>query len=227
MHMIAIGHRGAAGYEPENTLRSFAKALALHADMLECDVHLSRDGELIVLHDGTLDRTTDGCGPVSRYTVTELRRMDAGKGEHVPTLREVAVLAAEKVPLNIELKGDGSGAAVARFIGECVKKGRSAEDFIISSFRRGELEAFRRSNKDVRIGVLMSGIPGPLIDAAKELGAYSVNPHYRFVTRKFMGDAHKAGFKVFPWTIDEPEDIARMRALGADGVFSNFPDRVK
>ncbi len=227
MHMVAIGHRGAAGYEPENTLRSFKKALALRADMLECDVHLSKDGELIVIHDGTLDRTTDGRGPVTRYTAAELRRMDAGEGEYVPTLREVVALIAKKVPLNIELKGTGSGAAIARFIAERMKEGWDAEDFIVSSFRRSELEAFRRLNKDVRIGVLVSGIPGPLIPAAKELGAYSINPYRCFVTRKFVGSAHKAGLKVFSWTVDEMEDIARMRALGVDGVFSNFPDKVK
>lgn len=132
--VVKVGHRGAAGHEPENTLRSFRRAMELGADMVELDVHLCGSGELVVIHDETVDRTTDGTGEVAKMTLDEMRALDAGKGERIPTLQEVIDLATGRMDINIELKGLGTAGPALEHIEDAVDNGWEISGFHASSF---------------------------------------------------------------------------------------------
>lgn len=221
---LCIGHRGACGHEPENTLRSIRRALDLGAHGIEIDVRLG-GGELVVLHDATLDRTTNGHGYAFRKSLTELRALDAGHGERIPTLREVFETVDRRAFINIELKGRLTARPVRALIEEFV--GRHAwapENFLVSSFHRAELRHFIKSG--IPIGLLVARPTRFYHITARRLGAWSVNVALRHASGRFVRDAHARGFKVLVYTVNTPADIARMRQLQVDGVFSDFPERV-
>ena len=225
--MLRIGHRGACGYEPENTLRSFNRALQLDVDMIELDVHVCRSGELVVIHDEKVDRTTNGKGYVADQTLDELRVLDAGKGERIPTLPEVLDLVDRKAQVNIELKGVGTAKPVSELLEKYVREfGSSYDDFLISSFKHDELQEFRRLSRESRIGVLTMGISAGVVEFAEKVAAYSINMYKEFVTKELVDDIHKRGMKVLVWTVNDVEDIEKMRRMGVDGIFSNYPDRI-
>lgn len=224
---LKIGHRGASGYEPENTLRSFKRAIELGADMIELDVHVCKSGELVVIHNEKADKTTDGVGYIANKTFKELRKLDAGKGEKIPTLSEVLNLVNKKVKVNIELKGKNTARPVFELIENYIKeKDWSYEDFLVSSFNQHELLEFNKLNSKIKIGVLNIGI---LIDFAKfaeKVNAYSINPSMDFIDQDLVDDAHKRNMKVFVWTVNDQDDIQKIKALGVDGIFSDYPDRL-
>ena len=224
--VLRIGHRGAPAYEPENTLRSFQKALQLGADMIECDVHLCRTGELVVIHDTSVRRTTNGRGRISGLSQKELATLDAGKGEHVPTLAEVIELVNKKIPINIELKSDNSGKAVALLLTQYIAKGWNPEHFIVSSFMYRELRIFVSHMPSVRVGILGEVVRKKMLSVADALHAYSLHLHYPHITREVVENLHARGYQVFVWTVDGPEDIARMKQMGVDGIYSNAIDRI-
>ena len=225
--MIKFGHRGAMGYEPENTLISFKKGLELNVDAVELDVYVCKTGELVVIHDDKVDRTTNGTGYVIEKTFEELRSLDAGKGEKIPTLQEVLDLIDKKVKINIELKGANTAKPVAGLVDQYIKeKGWSVAHFMISSFNHYELKIFNDLNPEVRIGALITGIPIGYAEFAEKVNASSVNLCIEFINQEFVDDAHKRGLQVYVWTVNDEDDIATMKALGVDGMFSNFPDRL-
>ncbi|EKE18480.1 MAG: hypothetical protein ACD_9C00322G0002 [uncultured bacterium] len=222
-----IGHRGAMGYAPENTLNSFAKALDLGVDMVELDVYISIDGELVVIHDDKVDRTTDGKGYVIEKTFSQLRNLDAGNGQKIPTLKEVFDLVDRKAEINIELKGSNTAQSVSVLIEEYVKeRGWKYEDFLVSSFNHYELKKFHELIPEIRIGALITGIPVGFAEFAERVNAWSVNLCMEFINKEMVDDAHARGMKVFVWTANDSDDIEKMKLLGVDGIFSNFPDRL-
>lgn len=222
---ILIGHRGAMAIEPENTLRSFAEALKHpFVKMVELDVYCLPTGELVVIHDDDLDRTTNGKGPVMKATFSHIRSLDAGKGEKVPTLEEVLDLIDKKVAVNIELKGPDTEVAVKECINRYLKKGWTTDHFLVSSFDHIQLEKFHNIMPEIRIGVLVDGTLVGHAQYAEQMGAYSINPSTVYVTEDLVKDAHKRGLKVFVWTIKTPADAKRMKALGIDGIFVNDPE---
>jgi glycerophosphoryl diester phosphodiesterase len=157
----------------------------------------------------------------------ELRKLDAGKGEKIPVLGEILDLINKKVKVNIELKGEGTAKPVFKFIEKYVKeKGWSYEDFLISSFNHYELKEFSELNSVIKVGALIAGIPIGFAEFAEKVNAFSVNPSLHFINRDFVEDAHKRGLKVFVWTVNDISDIEKMKRLGVDGIFSNFPDRI-
>jgi glycerophosphoryl diester phosphodiesterase len=224
--VVKVGHRGAAGHEPENTLRSFRRAMDLGADMVELDVQFCGSGELVVIHDETVDRTTDGTGEVAKLTLDELRVLDAGRGERIPTLREVIDLATGGIDINIELKGPGTAAPALEHIERALDRGWKISGFHVSSFRLEELSSIRELSGDVRTGVLYALDDGGIMDFAERNEAYSLNPHHRTVTPDLVEGAHDRGLKVFAWTVNEPKDIARLKGLGVDGIISDYPNRI-
>ncbi len=225
--VLRIGHRGAMGYEPENTVRSFRKALELGCDMVELDIHACKTGELVVIHDPTLERTTNGKGPVRERTLDELRSLDAGKGERIPLLEEVLNLVQGKAAVNIELKGAVTARPLSRLIDRlCNEKGWSSETFLVSSFDHEELSAFRKLDPETPVGILFDENPPGLLEFALSLQAHSLHPSYRIVTPELVNAAHEQKIKVYAWTVDEPDDIEKMKRLNVDGIFSNFPDRI-
>ncbi|MFH1714033.1 MAG: glycerophosphodiester phosphodiesterase family protein [Candidatus Nealsonbacteria bacterium] len=224
---LKIGHRGACGYEPENTMASFKKALELGVDAIEFDVYTLKDGQTVVFHDDTLDRTTNGTGMIMDKTFKEIRQLDAGKGEKIPTPEEALDLIDKKVLVNIELKGEKTAKPTLNIIEKYIKeKGWSYDDFIVSSFNIKELRDFRSLNKDIRIGICFSDKPKSYDHLVKELNAYSVNPNKEWLTKEFIDKAHEKGLKVFSYTVNEMDDISRLKGFGIDGIFSNYPDRL-
>ena len=226
-----IGHRGAMGYAPENTLLSFEKAIELNVNMIELDVHRCKSGEVVVIHDDSADRTTNGTGPVKQKTLEELETLDAGGGEHIPTLAEVLDLAEGRVRVNIELKGEGTAGPVSEMIDTCIRDSSwEYDDFLISSFSRTELAAFRGCNPDVPVGVLLADIVADrtpsLYEFTREIKAVSVHPPYRRVNKSFVAEFHEHGLLVYVWTVNDPDAIARMKQAGVDGIISNYPDRL-
>lgn len=223
---IRIGHRGAAGHEPENTLRSFQKALDCGVDMIELDVHLSASGDLIVIHDATLERTTNGHGNVHDYTTHELTRYDAGDGEYVPTLEQVIALVNKRVIINIELKGDGTDVAVANLLLQYIAQGWDPNLFLVSSFDHTMVLRFHELLSAVPVSALLEGIPVTLAAYAHDCGAQAIGIYKESISQAYIDDAHARGLKVYVYTVDSPDEIAQIKAMGVDGIFSNYPDRL-
>ena len=224
--LLCLGHRGAAGHEPENTLRSVRTALELGANGIEVDVHLA-EGHLLVIHDHTLDRTTNGSGAVAKKTFDYLRSLDAGRGERIPTLEEVIETVNRQALINVELKGSGTAAPVVRLIDRYVQeRGWRYEDFLVSSFDHAQIQTAKKLRPEIRIGALIDKVPRGLAAFAEQMGAWSLHPGKRCVTPELVADAHRRGLKVFVFTINQPAEIAAMAALGVDGVFTDFPERV-
>jgi glycerophosphoryl diester phosphodiesterase len=220
---LIFGHRGARGHEPENTLLSIRRALELGANAIEIDVWFV-DGELIVFHDAKLDRTTNGHGYLSRKSFAYLRSLDAGKGERIPTLREVFETVDRRAVIDIELKGRRTAGPVRALIAEFIdRNGWRYEDFIVSSFLRSELRAI--SEPRIPRALLVARPTRLHVLSARRLGACAVNPALRFVTRRFVEEAHRRGLRVFVYTVNASKDIARMREIGVDGIFTDFPER--
>ena len=223
--LLCIGHRGAMGHAPENTLLSFKKALELGASCVEGDVYYV-DGHLMVMHDDRLERTTNGSGFLMDHDFDELRSLDAGDGEKIPTLEEVFETVDLRAGVNIELKGSGTAGPVVDFIAARRKDGWRDDLILVSSFNHTELEAVHRMDPQIKLGVLISGPTVDAVGVAVALGAYSVHFPLKSIDRGLVDDAHSRGLRVFVFTVNDPDDIRRMDGLGVDGVFTNYPERV-
>jgi glycerophosphoryl diester phosphodiesterase len=232
---ILIAHRGASEKEPENTLASFKRALNFpFTKMIELDVYAIPSGEVVVIHDNKVDRTTNGKGYVMESSFEYLRSLDAGyrrgqikssrRREKIPTLNEVLDLVAAKVKVNIELKGENTAEPVKKVIAEYLKKGWKHEDFLVSSFHHEELRKFKRLMPRIPVGVLFVGVPLGYAAYAQRLKAYSFNLSIEFINQQIVDDAHRRGIKVFCWTLEEADEIERMCSLGIDGIFVNDLD---
>lgn len=223
---FCFGHRGARGHEPENTLRSIRTALKLGANGIEVDVYFV-DGQLIVIHYDTLDRTTNGVGPVAEKSFAYLRSLDAGRGERIPVLAEVFDAVNRRAVINVELKGPNTAAPVVQLIKQYIQeRGWRVEDFLLSSFDHAQIQAAKELMPSIRVGALIEKAPSELAAFAERLGAWSLHPGKRCVTPELVADAHRRGLKVFVFTINRSSEIASMSALGVDGVFTDYPDRV-
>lgn len=223
--LLCIGHRGAMGHAPENTLLSIRKALELRAPCVEVDVY-SVDGRLVVFHDDRLERTTNGEGYLLEQSFEYLRSLDAGDGQRIPTLEEVCEAVYARACINIELKGPDTAAPLMAFISELIRKGWDRASILISSFDHRQLSEVKRLDADIKTGALTCSLPVDHARFAEDLGAFSVHPSLEFVDRRFIDDAHKRGLRVYVYTVNHPEDILRTQRLGADGVFTNFPERI-
>jgi glycerophosphoryl diester phosphodiesterase len=223
---ICIGHRGAMGHAPENTLLSVKKALALGVKWVELDVY-HVENELVVIHDDRLERTTNGTGYVQEQSLKYIRSLDAGEGEKIPFLKEILDLINGRIGINIELKGVNTAEPVVELIREYLKcEIWNTDKFLVSSFNHHELLKAKQLFPELKIGALMCAIPIDYADFGEKLDAYSVNPSIEFVNKTFVEDAHNRGLKVLVYTVNHPEDIKKMYDLGVDGVFTNYPDRV-
>jgi len=224
--LLCFAHRGASGYEPENTLRAIEKAIALGTDWIEVDVHLA-GGRLVVIHDETLERTTDGTGSVRERSFAYLRSLDAGKGEKIPTLEEVLAAVRSRAGLNIELKAPRTEAAAAHLLEAEIKRGLDPEGIIVSSFDHRRLSRFRRLAPAIRTGALLGRIHPGAAAFAESSRCFSVHPALGLLTREFARAAHARGLRVYAYTANTEPEIRRAAGLGADGLFSDFPDRVR
>ena len=223
---LNIGHRGAMGHETENTIASVEKALELNVDMIEIDVFVIKSGELVVFHDEILDRLTDTSGNIEDFTWEELQKVVVKGNHHIPTLAEVIETINQKVPLNIELKGKNTAKPTFELLQTFYKKGWKKDDFVISSFLWEELETFRKLDEEIAIAVLTEENPLEAIAMGKKLKAVAINPWWKTLTKENVKQLHEEGFKIYTYTVNEPDDIKTVSELGVDGIFCNFPERL-
>ena len=215
-----IGHRGAAAAEPENTLRGFRRALDAGAAAVELDVQLTQDGRLAVIHDETVDRTTNGRGRVKDFTMAALQRLDAGRGEPVPALEEVVELVRGRAQLLVDLKQPETALAFLRLCRERLL----FEDLRAISFWHPVIKTLKEQEPRLRTGVLLVGCPADPVGLARAALAEALVLHYGYVTPDLVEAAHAAGLLVYIWNIDDVETVKPYLALNLDGIGSNRPD---
>ncbi len=225
---LVIGHRGAMGHETENTLASIQKAMDLGVDMIEIDVFKIKTGEIVVFHDETVDKLTNGTGLIEEYNLDSIGELVLIGNHKIPLLKDVLRLMDNKVALNIELKGANTAEEVNVIMNSFIKdEGWHLENFIISSFKWDELRKMREVNDHIKIAVLTEENPIGAITTAKELNAEAINPDYKTLTSENVAKMKEAGLKIYTWTVNEPDDIKKMKDYGVDGIITNFPERVR
>lgn len=224
---LVVGHRGARGHVAENTVASVKKALALGVDGIEIDVFVCATGELVVFHDKTLEKLTDATGYIETLDLDSIRKITVLGREPIPTLVEVLDAINAEVVLNIELKGARTAKPTYALLKKYFDEGKlKPSDVFISSFDWNELELFYQETKEVPIAVLTEDDPLDAIPVALGLKAFAINPNHKSLTKSNVKKIHAAGLKIYPWTINEPEDIAHMKDLGVDAIITDFPERV-
>jgi glycerophosphoryl diester phosphodiesterase len=237
---LLIGHRGYPARGPENTMASFRAAIEAGCDMIELDVSLSRDRRVVVIHDDTLDRTTNGKGPVKAHTLAEIKRLDAGawfdpcfSGERVPELSEVMELTAGRCMLNIEIKtgafeDDDPADSVERQVVRVVRDSKAMDRVIVSSFDRRILERIAAMEAPPAVAYISDHRADEgMLDQLLRLRAFSWHPRFTVLSRDQVSRVHEAGLKVFPWTINTVEEAERILAMGADGLICNEVQAVR
>ncbi len=219
---LCIGHRGAPEAAPENTLSSFALAIAQGADAIELDVQLVED-TLVVIHDDELDRTTTGSGRVDAISLEALRGLDAGGGERVPLLSEVLDLAVDKVGVNIELKGRGTAEPTAALLRE---RGQVPAGILLSAFDHRELAAARAVAPEYPRAALFGRLRGNPIKASLAVGAVAMNLHRRTARADLIGSARDVGLATLVYTVNDTDEALKLRHMGAAGIFTDVPERI-
>lgn len=218
MHIIA--HRGASFLEPENTLRSIRRAIDLHADMVEVDVRVSKDGELVVIHDERVDRTTNGTGYVKDLKLRELKKLDAGLGEEIPTLNEVLKLFKDKIGENVklivEIKIPKIEEEVLKIIHDVALK-----RVLLTSFYHPTIKNVKNLNPDMETGIIFACQPINAWELALNAGSDVIFPRSEFVDKAMVENAHKHMISVYPWTIDERDRAKALIKMGVDGIVTN------
>lgn len=223
--MLRIAHRGASGYEPENTLKSFQKALALGAEMVELDVRVSKDGFVVVIHDKRVDRITNGQGKVNTLTLRELQQLDAGDGQKISTLDEVLGLVKGRAKINIDLKEDAAVPLTLQLIEKYVEKKQFFyEDFLISAFKPSILKKIKNKNKYIEVCFNFVAFQPFFLILSKFMRMKYIKPQKRLITPEFVHIAHTLGFLVLAWTINTKEDVEKMRMCHVDGIITDYPD---
>ena len=228
MHKInIIGHRGAKGYVAENTLESFGKALAMGVDGIELDVHLSADGEIIVIHDETVDRTTDGQGFVKDLSLPQIKDLLIDGQFTVPTLRELFDLVDRKCLINVELKAYETAEPVVKLIEHyVVTKHWKYSDFLISSFDWAALQRVRDLHAEIPLGVLTGTDLDLAIAFATFVKAETIHPYFHLLTAQNTKEMQRKNLKVYTWTVNDLQDIVKVKSLEVDGIITDYPDRV-
>ena len=238
--MWVIAHRGASGVAPENTMAAFRKAVELGAGFIETDLQLSRDARLVALHDDTLERTTDGRGPVSAKSVEELRRLDAGSwfrpsgqegtpsfaAERIPTIEEILAFGREhEIGLHLEIKATGPSGAEHAVVGALRACGEIARTVVIS-FSPSVLTRVRQLEPLAMTGFLFSDRFPKAVATAVDSGARQLLPRTDRVTRELVADAHAHDLKVVAWTANAREEMQKLISAGVDGIITDYPHRL-
>jgi glycerophosphoryl diester phosphodiesterase len=229
-----IAHRGAAGHAPENTLVAFERAVELGTGFIETDLHLTRDGQFIAIHDGTLDRTTNGKGTVHEFTLAEIRKVDAGlwydrsyMGQRIPTLEEVLEFGRKHdVVFYLEVKYEAAWGMHHALVA-ALQKSQSAARTIVISFDPKTIAAIRSLDASLMIGILVEDTKIDAVKAALDAGARQLCPKSTLVTKKLVEQAHEAGLQVVTWTVNQVEEMQSVIATGVDGIMTDFPDRLR
>ncbi len=222
--MLIIAHRGASGFKPENTIASFLEAIDMGAKMIEFDVQVCKSGEVVVIHDFEVNRTTNGKGFVGELSLEALKKFDAGEGEQIPSLDETLDAINAKAMVNIELKGKKSYKIVAETIKKQIDSSVwEADDFLVSSFNHKDLLKFHKLMPEIKIGVLFEEVPENFHVIAQKLNAYSINADAALLSKEIVDNIHLKGYKIFAYTVNNEDDKIKMEDLNVDGIFTNYP----
>lgn len=237
---LNIAHRGASGYAPENTFAAFDKAVEMKADFFELDVQMSKDGHLVVIHDPTVDRTTDGRGRVRDLTLAALKKLDAGSwfhgsfaGERIPTLDEILDRYSGKIGLFIELKKPELYPGIEEKVAQALKSRKldqqSDGKIIVSSFNHRSVQRYHRLQPSVPVGVILrfspSGISDRQLRSVSEYASF-INVNKRMVDSSLVDRVHRLGMKIGAGTVRKKAWAKRLKSLGVDGIVTDFPDFV-
>jgi len=228
-----IAHRGASAVAPENTMSAFRRAVEMGAECIETDLHLSRDGRLVIHHDTTLNRTTSGDGLVKNYTFKELRELDAGTwfskdfaGERLPTIEELLDYAGQAdLSLFLEIKG-GAGYGVERAVISALRGRKESKAAVVLCFDASVLDRIHQLDRLLMTGLLFETGGEDMVREAVRVGARQIGPRGDCVTPELIADAHRRGLKMITWTINEAAQMRALAAIGVDGIITNHPDRL-
>ena len=215
------------GYETENTMIAFQKALDLFVDMIELDVYIIKTGEVVVFHDKTLKRLASSLENIEDLTLEEVKNINLIGNHQIPTLIEVIEFINKRVPINIELKGEKTALTTHKIIENfIIKENYKNHHFLISSFDWDELKIFRKLNSEIPIALLSQQNHLDAIPMAKKLNAIAINPWFFTLTKYEVEEIHKQNLKVYTYTVNEIQDIKTAIYFEVDGMFCNFPDRI-
>jgi glycerophosphoryl diester phosphodiesterase len=220
--VVRVGHRGAAGHAPENTLAAINAGIACGADIVEIDLRRTADGVLVALHDATVNRTTDGTGRIARLSLQDVKKLTAGKGQQIPTLQEVLDAAGGRAGLMLELKVRGIAGQVVNAVHQAGFK----KPVIYASFLYDELPQVQEADPDADRMALFDRLPGPSVARATKYAASCVGLRHDRAARRLIESFHRSDLRVFVYTANRLVDIERALSLGVDGIISNFPDRI-
>ncbi|MDT2048001.1 glycerophosphodiester phosphodiesterase [Priestia flexa] len=235
-----VAHRGASGYAPENTIAAFDKAFEMKSDYIEIDVQQSKDGELVVIHDLTVDRTTNGTGSVKDLTLEELQSLDAGSwkgtefaGEPIPTFEEILDRYRGKIGILIELKSPelypGIEAKIADELKESNMDKPNNEKIIVQSFNFDSMKKMDQLLPSVPIGVLTGSKADITVEKLQQFATYAdyFNPHYGLVTSELVTNVHNNGMKISSWTVRNQQTADFLLSMNVDAIITDFPDYVQ
>lgn len=224
-----IAHRGSSGYRPENTVAAYELAVEQSADMIEVDLHLSRDGAIVIRHDEEL-RSVGGRGDIGDMDLAEIEALDGGDGQRIPTLEAVLDRFGSRVPFNLEIKSTDAGAyreLEARALAAVESRGL-LDSTLFSSFDDGVLGRLRSLSAAARLAVLVSPrARGRVLERAREVGAEAVNPWLGLAEPELVDSAHAEGLAVYVYTVNELADMRRLLSIEVDGMFTNYPDLLR
>ena len=233
---LIIAHRGYRARFPENTLAAFRGALEIGAPMIELDAALSRDRQVVVIHDRTVDRTTDGRGRVADLTLAELKSLDAGgwydprfAGERVPTLAEVLDLMGGSAAVNIEIKPEAHeshepGDAIEFQVMALIRSRKAMARILVSSFEPGVLIRMSKLESPPALGVLTDKtVDKKIVELCRQVNAFSWNPDHRYLSPEAVARMHRAGVRVLPYTVNSRRKMDELLAIGVDGLFTDDP----
>jgi len=232
---LNIAHRGASALAPENTMAAFERAIELGADAIEFDLHLSRDGELVVIHDDTLDRTTDGNGPVHERSLEEIKRLDAGRwfgedfaSQRIPTLMEMLDRFAGKVPLALEVKaGSSFFPGIEEKVVSALRQYQAIGQAAIASFDHYALRRLKETEPTIRTAALLVGRPVSIAALAGDAKADAVALERSLVTKTDVEACHAAGLQLVVWVVNDPAQMRHFIGLGVDGIITDRPDLLR
>lgn len=235
--MFIIAHRGASGYAPENTIASIEFAIKMGCEAIEFDVQLTKDNQMVVCHDFTVDRTTNGSGEIKNYTLAEIKKLDAGSwfskefaGERIPTLEELLNIIPNDIFLHIEIKRTSSdNRDIEKVLNDILVKHNRITTVLISSFNHYSIREIKRYNDQINIGMALEA---DLIEPIKyikdnDIPLYSFHPCYEYVSSSMIQELHKNNIRVHCWTVNNKELATRLKEMGVDSIFTNYPDLLK
>jgi len=221
--ILIIGHKGASAIAPENTLKAFKKAIELKANYVEFDIHKTLDGEIVIIHDADTFRVTGELKIIKNTTIRDLKKLDAGEGERIPTLKELIGVAKGKIGLQIEIKA----TAIAEDLTQILREEELVETAIISSFSFSELLSLKNFNPNLKLGYLLSSelksrrLINRLTQKAIDNNLYAIHPHYNYVDDEFVNFSKDHNLKINVWTVNDRDVMQNLIEMGVDGIITD------